>query len=80
MTTSELNAMPHGTKAELDAIPSINLKFTVGATVPDYLKASVTRVFDAIETSEGWDGCQRTPRTGDFGQRQLFPRSTYELA
>lgn len=81
MTTyTELNAMPHKTVAELDAIPSTKLKFTADATVPAWLKSGVTRVFDAIETPEGWDGCQRVPPNGNFGPRQLFPRVTYELA
>ena len=80
MTNTELNALPHRSKSELDAIPSITLKFTAEAPVADFLKTATTRVFDAIETEAGWDGCQRTPRTGDFSPRQLFPHAHYELA
>lgn len=80
MTTVELNALPHKTGTELNAIPSIKLKFTAAATVPDYLRPCITRVFDAVETPDGWEGSQRVPTTGHFGERQMFSRSTYELA
>jgi hypothetical protein len=78
MTVAELNALPHGTVAELNAIPSVTLKAAAG--LPAFLIGTKTRVFDAVETPDGWDGCQRDPRLGDFQARKLFARGTYELA
>ena len=77
MTHTELNFLPHRTPDSLNAIPSISLKMTTG---PKFLVGSKTRVFDSVETPDGWDGCQRNPRNGDFMPRQLFARANYELA
>ncbi len=71
MTHTELNALPHRTTAELDAIPSIRLNCLNGM--------GKHRVFDAVETPEGWEACSRNPRTGDFNPRQLFARANYSL-
>ncbi len=77
MTNAELIAMPHATAADLDAIPSITLRAIAG--MPSFCLGLTVRVFDAVETADGWDGCQRNPRTGHFVVRQSFSRANYEL-
>lgn len=76
MTHTELNALPHRTIADLDAIPSVMLTMISGPK--DFLGMQM-RVFDAEATEQGWTGCVRMPRTGDFYPRKLYSRENYSL-
>jgi hypothetical protein len=77
MNADQLNALPHATKDDLDAIPSITLIATSG---PKWMIGSKTRVFAATETVDGWEGSVRLPVTGDFAPRQLYSRDNYKSA
>ncbi len=75
MTHTELNELPHRTLEDLAKIPSVKLLLIHPSS---FLAGIVTTVYDPVETADGWTGCHRMSRTGDFYPRRLFPKTYYQ--
>jgi hypothetical protein len=80
MDVKTLNAMPHRTPQDLEAIPHITLEVrSDAASLPPFLRGTKTVAYYAEKTDRGWIGFRRLPRTGDFAGPVEFAAENYEI-
>ena len=72
MTHVELNALPHRTVEELAAISSVSLK-----SYAKWAAGTVHTIYAPEPTADGFTGCPRDPRNGNFLPRKAFRALPY---